>query len=183
MPHALSAPPEVNALGFFQLRVGGTLFGIRNHTATWLHTVYNQLRFRIECRGTHCAPFACDASAEMIAEALRVSGYCMFPTRSEYFGIELDELYSLFATNRLHWSVYCDESFDDGSQILHFDVSDRVRIVAFRSLPEPQNFDRDSVREAWLPADTFYSLLGEWCDHVFAAWQAAPKVDPDQIDW
>lgn len=59
----------------------------------------------------------------------------------------------------LDWHSGGDEAFDDCSHIFHFDVGNRVRILACKSTStEPLA----CLSDLWMDADEFYGILTSW---------------------
>ena len=94
-----------------------------------------------------------------------------------FFGIRQTEVQRLIYANHLKWAPDGDEAFDDGSNILQFDVGDRVRLIAFtwKSLPK-YHHDPDSLREIWMGAEEFYRILVEWRLAFAEEWTRTAKV-------
>jgi hypothetical protein len=56
---------------------------------------------------------------------------------------------------RICWAPDGDEAFDDGSYILHFDIGNRVRLVAFKSQAGGYHNDPMTLRDLWIEAEEF----------------------------
>jgi hypothetical protein len=69
------------------------------------------------------------------------------------------------------------EEFDDGSEILRFDVDDQVRLIAARMALVGNRLRPASgtFRDCWLAADEFYGILLEWRRRFETEWLAAKK--------
>jgi hypothetical protein len=131
-------------------------------------------KLRITGRGTHQAPFS-EAAAIDIANAYINAVYLDNDGDETYFGLSEAQFAKALNSNSLVWAPDGDEAFDDGSYVLQFDVGDRVRLVAFK---RPDRLvDPASVREVFLPADTFYSTLRQWRDQFMTEWESLPKHD------
>jgi hypothetical protein len=167
---------SLRALGYFVIHVGGRCYGVRKPDATMLACSFDEVQDRIACRRKYTAPFASEADAGEIAEAFRNAIYGEHQKES-YFGIPLAEFCTLFYTrvNDRMWAPDGDEAFDDSSFVLHFDVGDRVRLIAFKS-DDDYGHDPTTLRDVWLAADDFYRILQEWRDGFEAEWVAAPKL-------
>lgn len=78
-------------------------------------------------------------------------------------------------SNHINWAPDGDAAFDDGSYVLHFDVGDQVRLIAFKcnedNRPAPS-----SLSDKWLPADEFYDVLHQWQQAFEAEWLVTPKT-------
>ena len=79
-------------------------------------------------------------------------------------------------SNHLIWAPDGDEAFDDGSFVLHFDVGNQVRLVAFKCCIDGYHHDPTSLSSIWLPSGEFYGILENWRDAFEAEWTTAPKV-------
>ena len=71
------------------------------------------------------------------------------------------------------WAPDGDEAFDDGSVVLHFDIGEKTRVIAFRSISNVP--DIATLREAWLSIDEFYSILHDWRNAFIKEWTRLPK--------
>jgi len=161
-------------LGFFVIHVAGEGFGIKAPGQSMLACSLDGVGFRITSRGTHEASFA-EAPAIDIANAYTSAIYLDNSENKTYFGMSEAQFTSTLYSNSLVWAPDGDEAFDDGSYVLQFDVGDRVRLVAFRR-PD-WLVDPASVREIWLPSDTFYNTLCDWRNAFIAEWELLPKHD------
>ncbi len=68
-----------------------------------------------------------------------------------------------------------DTAFDDGSDVLQFDVKDHVRLIAFKSVPF-HPYDPATLRDTCIPSDDFYTLLQNWYDAFESESGSLPKV-------
>jgi hypothetical protein len=133
---------------------------------------FDEIGRRITGRGTHQAPFA-EAEAVDIAKAYTSAIYLDNNGTETYFGMSEAQFTKTLYSKSLVWAPDGDEAFDDGSYVLQFDVGDRVRLIAFK---RPESLvDPATVREAWLPSDTFYNALCKWRDDFLAEWESLPK--------
>jgi len=162
-------------LGFFQIHLGGVSFGVRAPDATMLACSFDEVGRRLEGRGRHVAPFAVGADAGHIAEAVRRALYFDVPQQEAFFGMSQADFAAYVYEKDLLWAPDGDESFDDGSYVLQLDQEDRVRLIGFKS-HERQPYDSSTLREATLPAKTFYGVLQEWASVFEAEWMAMPKA-------
>jgi len=172
---------SLRALGFFVIHVGGFSYGKRSADSTMLACSFDEVGGRIAMRGSHTMPFAAEAGAEHIAGAFRNAMYGEEPQDS-YFGIPLLQFREMIHSKRIVWAPDGDEAFDDGSYVLHFDVEDHVRLIAFKSTPYGP-YDPSTIRDVRLAADDFYSLLREWQYAFENEWAKLPKAaGPSQGD-
>jgi hypothetical protein len=166
--------PSFRALGFFIVHVGGRVYGRRTPDSTLLAGAWDEIGGRIADRGQHTAPFATKAIAGEIARAFRNAVYGESPDEG-FFGIPREEFVRLLGSHHLDdWAPCCDEAFDDGSYLAHFDVEDRVRLIAYKS--KGWSYDPDSLAEVWVSAEDFYRILQDWHDAFEAEWKSLPKT-------
>jgi hypothetical protein len=163
------------ALGFFVIHIGGHIYGLRKPDATMLACSFDEVQRRILRRGSHIAPFANEPNAEKIACSFRDSVYSAAHESERFFGISRLHFSALFSSNELIWAPDGDEAFDDESYVLHFDIANRVRLIAFNCAeshyPVPH-----TLNDVWLEADEFYGVLEEWCKAFEAEWMATAKI-------
>jgi len=193
------------ALGSFCLHVGGFRYGVYAPDATMLAGPINVVERCIAERGTHTAPFAeqdagliADTYRAVHYSDEAYDKVCDLDEEEEpadYFGLSWTQFRECIHAGQIdEWNPGCDEAFDDGSYILQFDVGDRVRLIAFRCKeskydhvnPKPPLSDMwfsaddcghapATLRDVWLPADEFYTILQQWRDAFYEEWKASPK--------
>jgi|SRR5579859_2496322 len=168
--------PGLRALGLFVIHVGGRRFGVYETDATMLGSSFDAVSDRIRRRGQHTAPFASEPDGGKIAGAFRNAIYADKPDEM-FFGIPLEGFANFFKSelNDIVWAPDGDEAFDDGSYVLQFDVDNRVRLIAF-GCGEGYSPDHATLKDVWLPADDFYSLLQEWRDAFLSEWTRTSKM-------
>jgi hypothetical protein len=134
---------------------------------------FDEVNERLQRRGTHSVPFLSEISAALIAEAFLDAGY-RETDRTDYFGASRRGLLDSLYANEIVWAPDGDEAFDDGSYILHFDIENRVRLIAFTN--GPTNTDMlMTVSETWLESDLFYGILARWSELFLGEWKS--KLD------
>jgi len=74
-------------------------------------------------------------------------------------------------SSAITWAPDGDEAFDDGSVVLHLDVENRVRLIAFNNTDVADDMI-GTIREVWLDADLFYGVLSRWRDNFDAEWES-----------
>jgi len=168
------------ALGFFVLHLRGERYGVLAPDATMLACSLGEVEDRLARRGSHTAAFASEADGGKIADAFRDAIYAPDQEDKSFFGIPQPEFSEFLHGNHLIWAPDGDEAFDDGSYVLHFDVGDRVRLIAFRC-GEDHHHDPQTLRDVWLPASDYYGIIHQWRNAFIAEWQAAPKI-PEEED-
>jgi hypothetical protein len=168
-------PLSLCALGFFVIHVMGEIYGFREPGATILGTAINDIGARIARRGTHKPPFPMNANADEIAVAVRRSIYADCNEKELFFGLSQDYFAKTICSCGLLWAPDGEEGFDDDSYVLHLEDENQVRLVAFKSAQDYQ-IDPASLRDVWLPPDSFYSILQNWHDTFMVEWKSLPKV-------
>ncbi len=161
-------------LGFFAIHIGGRSYGQRAPESTMLACSYGEVEARISSCGNHTVPFAAQPDGGKIADAFRTALYSDTPQES-YFSLPVSLFSDMIYAKHIKWAPDGDEAFDDGSYVLHFDVEDRVRLIAFQC-GEGYFHDPSTLRDLWLPADDFYRTLQNWHDAFNAEWKSMPKV-------
>jgi len=94
----------------------------------------------------------------------------------------MPQLRELIYSHHIQWGPQCDEAFDDGSWVLHFDVGNRVRLIALTLKEGKDNYhspDPLTLTDQWLDADEFYGVLERWRNAFEVEWLAAPKVSEE----
>ena len=161
------------ALGFFVIYVGGRYYGRRSPDSTMLACSYDEIERRIAGRGRRTALFATEEGGR-VADAFRSAFYDEKPEEG-YFGIPLADFVEMIHSKQIMWPGG-DEAFDDGSYVLQFDIGDRVRLIAFKSMEDGYLHDPGTRSEVSLAAEDFYRVLQDWRDAFLAEWVSMPKV-------
>jgi Immunity protein 42 len=162
------------ALGFFTIHIGGHCYGRRTPDSTMLACSFDEVERRINRRGGHVATFA-ESDAGEIADAVRQALYGLDQVNKEFFGMRESELSELVYSKSLLWAPDGDEAFDDGSYVLQFDVGNRVRLIAFRSVEGGCLHDAGTLKDIWIAAGEFYHVLQAWHDAFEAEWMIMVK--------
>lgn len=165
--------PGLCALGFFVIHVAGNRYGVREPDASLLANSIDEVQRRIAHRGTHTAPFAREPEPGKIADSFRDAVFANDP-RAEYLGIPLDDFRDVVYSNRIVWAPDGDECFDDGSYVLHLDIQDQVRLIAFKC-SESHHHDPSTLRDVWMEAEIFYGVLQHWSRAFEREWVSLPK--------
>lgn len=147
----------LRALGFFVIHVGGNRYGLYESNATTLASSFDEVQNRIARRGLHTAPFAEELDAGRLADTFRHALYAD-DLQHEFFGLSRDQFSDLAYSNDLLWAPDGDETFDDGSYILQFDLGDRVRLIAFKR-SENGLHDPFTLRDVWISAEGYSRVL------------------------
>lgn len=166
--------PGLMALGYFVIHICGRSFGLKELDASMLACSFDEVARRIANRGSHRPPFPLDSDAGKIANSFIRAGYEPTHDDSEqFFGIVAPRFRK--ATRRLEWAPDGDAAFDDGSYVLHLEDTERVRLIAYSSIPD-YVYDPETLRDVWLSSDDFYAVLHSWHDRFEAEWKAARKL-------
>jgi len=170
--------PNFCAVGYFVLHIGGLNYGVREPDATLLGSAFHEAGRRIADRGKHIAPFASEPNAGDIVDAIGTAVYAPDSENRPFFGLSKERFRHFVYSSRCGWHWACSEAFDDGSDVLHFDIGTRVRLIADRSPRENCGYRHDlaTLRDVWLEADVFYDVLQTWRDDFEAEWVAASKI-------
>ena len=151
--------PGLAALGFFAIHLKSNSFGVIAPDATMLAAVRDEVKRRIASRGTHIAPFAVDHSAPAITSAIQSAIYDYSWSGQEVLGLPCSVFVDSVVRSHCEFHRRCDESFDDGSMVLFFDVGQDVRCIAQKTF---QDKKKDVLVDLLVPADEYYGVMGEW---------------------
>jgi hypothetical protein len=167
--------PGKLGLGFFIVHIGGRQYGVRAPDATLLALAFDSSNDHLARRGTRVAPFSSYKNGKELFDALAAACYSE-DDRFVFQGHSLDELSELLLRNKLRWHDP-DEAFDDGTAIYHFDVGDRVRLLATNGGdPTSWRHNSETFSDVWLPADEFYGVIKTWQDCFVNEWERADKT-------
>ena len=165
---------SLRALGYFVIHVEGKCFGIRTWDATMLAIAFDGVAKRIAMRGSHTAPSISTEESESLATAFSRAIYVEHEQDELFFGMRDSDFITLLHSTNLDWAPDGEEGFDDGSCVLQFDVGDEVRLIAFSRAMNPI-LDPARLREVWIPAEDFYTILQNWHDRFLEEWTSSPK--------
>jgi hypothetical protein len=153
----------------------GRCYGVREPDATMLANPFDEVGRRMDRRGNHNPSFAKDANAEDVAYSFRRAIYDESEEGELFFGMSVRQFTNAISSNRLEWTAYCDEAFDDSSYVLQFEDENQVRLIAFTGTPDFR-YDPASLRDIWIPQDDFYGILKDWHERFKNEWISLPKV-------
>ena len=146
------------SLGWFNIWISGHRYGCHEPDSTLLGNSYDRVGAIIRNRGGHTSALS-EYPANDIA--LRLGGACFGGLEfAEVQGMSSDELYADVIRRRLWWAPDGDEAFDDGSNVIIFDIGASVRLVGFRMTDNAEAVV--DVHESAVPEAVFYDLLIEW---------------------
>lgn len=167
---------SLRALGYFVIHICGHCYGVKSPDATMLACSLDEVQNRITRRGNHTAPFSVKPSASEVGDAIRRAIYAPDQEGEQFFGIPHATFQRIIFSNHLLWAPDGDEAFDDGSYVLHFDVGNQVRLIAFKSRGESYDSDPATISSIWLQADKYYNILEQWRNAFETEWAATPKT-------
>jgi len=162
------------ALGFFVIYIDGFCFGRREADATMLACSYETVYKRLQNQGKHISCFLSDIPAVEISLAVQDACYAEYRRMQTYFGLTADEFLANLRKKNIWWTPDGDEAFDDGSNILHFDEGEQVRIIGFIN-EEKQDVLSRTVKEIIINKSVFYSYLAQWLENFDMQWKSLPK--------
>ena len=165
-------------LGSFVVHIGGRRYGDPDpEEGTLLSYAFEEIQSRLAWRGRHVAPFASEPDAGRIADAhqdaYRDPIWAPDQEKEWFCGLLQEKFRAVIYSSQCEWG---DEVFNDVSQVLHFDMGDRVRLIAFRSIEADWHHDPATLADVWLEAGEFYRILKEWRERLEVEWRAAPKI-------
>lgn len=115
-----------------------------------------------------------NAGAQEIAIAFIRAEYIDHDRNELFFGMRDSDFLKLLYTNDIVWAPDGDETFDDGSVVLQFDIGDMARLVSFNS-GGGRLIDPDSLRDLYITQESFYEILQEWHKGFEREWRSLPK--------
>ncbi len=149
------------AIGYFVIHVAGRRFGVHASDATLLRCSFDAVERRISRRGSHCISFGAEPDAIKIADAVLAANYIDARQEECFFGLSCEQFRDVLVTSEIVWAPDGDEAFDDGGNVLQFDLGNKVRLIAFMNLDEHED-SLQTVVEKWIDADQFYQVLIKW---------------------
>lgn len=149
------------ALGYFAIHINGTVYGVREPDATLLACSYDLICSRLGRRGMHLSQLATNYPAEELVRCIQLAIYEECPPGQCLLGMSPSQLLDELTINELILAPDGDEAFDDGSNIIQFDVGERVRIVGFKNWPDEKS-QIGSISEIYMPTAEFYEILECW---------------------
>jgi hypothetical protein len=135
---------------------------------------FDEVKKRFSNRGQHTAFFSGE-NADRIAACIIQALYAAEQEGEQFFGIPQPDFRHMIYSHDLLWAPDGDAAFDDGSYVLQFDAEERVRLIAFKRA-EGYFHNPASLSDAWIPAETFYSVLRQWHHDFEAEWASMPKI-------
>lgn len=161
---------SLRALGFFVIHVGGKCYGVRKPEASLLASSLHTVQRRIARRGMHAVDLGAEADALKLAEAVIDASYYEPIPDAKFFGRSPEDFRHALVSEDVIWAPDGDAAFDDGGHVLHFDVGDQVRLIAFVN-PANREDLAASLAEVWLSAEAFYGCLDAWQRQFVLEWK------------
>lgn len=159
------------ALGSFVIHVAGSAYGVSSPTATMLACSFDSVERRIDRRGKHEAFFANEKASDIVRQYVSAYFGGMDDADSRALIFNVEKFCSAIEIGELVMAPDGDAAFDDGSHVLHFDVGEHVRIIAFRNEID-ERVRSQSISEATIDAAIFYSTLQDWVNSFSNEWRA-----------
>lgn len=160
---AIHADPFPMALGYHRFRVGSNWYGSTEPDATALGCSRSAIAERLQRRGQHVYNALGEQEPDALMNAWMVSEYGKdYAPWTPVAGMGREELNDAIHSSHALMAPDGDAAFDDGSQILQFDVGEAVQLVAARLTGEvgwPVAVDLVGIR---IPASEFYDCLADW---------------------
>jgi len=102
-------------------------------TDPFMSYAFEEIQSRLAYRGRHMAPFASEPDAGRIADAVqdayRDPIWAPDQEKEWFCGLSQEEFRALIYSSSCEWG---DQVFNDVSEMLHFDMGDHVRLIAYR---------------------------------------------------
>jgi len=167
--------PSFRALGQFNIHLGGHCYGVDKLDASMVACSFVEIKRRLDARGTHRAPFSAEPNAGKLADAFRDAIYAPGQENRLFFGLPHTEFCNILYSKTIIWAPDGDAAFDDGSYVLQFDVSDQVRLIAFKTRSEGYHHDPATITDTYMSADKFYQVLHRWQEAFELEWEGSCK--------
>jgi hypothetical protein len=150
-------------IGYFLIYVNGVRYGLSHCEAETLVSPYEAMKKRLQFRGGHVAEFSQYPDPKEIALAVWEPGYGEVQ-KETYAGLPIDRVVEMVHSGHIDWFPCGGSGFDDGSDIIQFDIGDKVRIIGYRVLDIYGTLA--DITDIQMPADEFYSLLQQAIDNI-----------------
>jgi hypothetical protein len=157
----LLASRSLIGIGYFNILLAGTRFGVKDQTATALACSYDNIVNRIQMRDQHVTPFPEIQDPHLIAHIFRDVLYVKGEDGTPISGHARKGVIDTIYKNKLLFAPDGDEAFADGSYVIHFDVGAEVRLIGFFS-GNDEYYEKGSLVDVRLSADEFYNVLESW---------------------
>lgn len=159
----------IRGIGFFLIHILNKEYGVRKKDATALGCSFDEIENRIKMRNMHTAPFSNCEDPNIIAESFITALFGDEQEKDTYFGLTYSQFVNIIYDNKILWAPDGDEAFDDGSYVIQFDLSSKVRLISFKNTGDG-SYDRNTLCDLWLDSDEYYSTLKEWYNTFEAEW-------------
>ena len=158
------------ALGSFVLHIAGKVYGVRSHNATMLACSFDGIKKRINQRGKHEAFFANKNAIKIVKQYVSTYYDDIKEIDAHQFTFNTERFQSTLESGELVLAPDGDAAFDDGSHVLHFDIGEHVRIIAFKNKGD-EGARLQSISEVTLDAASFYATLENWAQSFSTEWR------------
>jgi hypothetical protein len=159
------------ALGSFVIHVAGRTYGVLSPTATMLACSFDSVKRRIDRRGRHKAFFAQDKADDIVRQYVSAYFGDADNVDARVLGFNVKRFCSAIEGGELVMAPDGDAAFDDGSHVLHFDMGEHVRVIAFKNEID-ECMRLQSISEVTLDAAIFYVTLQDWANSFSTEWRA-----------
>jgi PKD repeat protein len=169
---------SIMAVGYFLININGISYGVKEKDATVLACSYDSVINRLKMRGKHIAPVDLIMLPGLkIAQLVR--SILFDSTHNDQddwkFNISHHDLADIIYKNNLLWAPDGDEAFDDGSNVLQFDIdNENVRLIGYKTTKE-NKVDISTLTDLLISSDKFYLSLKEWADGFYKDWQNSER--------
>lgn len=151
------------ALGYFILYVGGQTYGVQSADATMLACSFDAVSRRLSRRGMHIAVFGSETSLEKLVQSVHDALYEDISAETQFWDMSIEEFINQLITHEIILAPDGDAAFDDGSQVLQFDMGDDVRLVAFKNSADSTT-GTNMLVDVKMDGEEFYKILKDWRD-------------------
>ncbi len=159
------------AIGYFNISIGGRVFGVRKNDATLLACSYDAVLRRLKGRNAHTLSFGETFPPNVFVAALLRSHLGDLSHGLLLSDEEFEEFRAKLFSNDIFWAPDGDAAFDDGSYVIQIDCKDIVRVIGF-TYGKSRNETLASVSEVWIESDDFYAVLEKWSKCFLAEWES-----------
>jgi hypothetical protein len=159
------------ALGHFVLHVGNRTYGVQHPTASLLACSFDEVGRRLKRRNLHLAAFSLESASEIVRAVVKVL-YQGHDTAERFFSMSGEAFSASLSFAEIVWAPDGDAAFDDGGNVLHFDIQGDVRLVAFKNKPDLAD-TLLSISDVRLSSSEFYDVLDEWYKRFETEWSGA----------
>lgn len=158
------------ASGSFAIHIAGKVYGVRSPDATMLACSFDGIKRRIDQRGKHEAFFANENAIKIVKQYVSTYYEDIEEIDAHQLTFNMEKFQSTLESGELVLAPDGDAAFDDGSHVLHFDIGDHVRVIAFKNKGD-EGARLQSISEVTLDAASFYATLENWVQSFSTEWR------------